>query len=150
MGRLDKYQTHVLPHISEIPKLYETMTEYQIAKRLGVSVKSFENYKKKYPELQDALRKGKEVLIDELKDTLKMKARGFNYTETKTTTTTNAEGERTTKKEVFEKYAQPDTGAIHLLLKNLDEDWHNEDYKTLKMKQEQLKIAKQKAEGETW
>jgi len=37
-----------------------------------------------------------------------------------------------------------------LLLKNLDESWHNDDTETINMKKEQLKIAREKMESENW
>ena len=61
------------------------------------------------------------------------------------------EGHQTTVvKETYKKYAHPDTGAIHLLLKNLDPNWHNDDAKTIEIKQKQLEIAKEKAEANNW
>lgn len=149
MGRLNKYETNVKPRLKEIPKLYETMTEAQIARELGVAVSSFEKYKTQYPELIEALRKGKKDLIEELKASLKKKAKGYTYEETKLTQ--RREGNQTTVvKETYTKVAHPDTGAIHLLLKNLDPEWHNDDKKTIELKQEQLKIAKEKAEQNNW
>lgn len=149
MGRLNKYETNVKPRLKEIPKLYETMTEAQIARELGVAVSSFEKYKTQYPELIEALRKGKKDLIEELKASLKKKAKGYTYEETKVTQ--RREGHQTTVvKETYTKVAHPDTGAIHLLLKNLDPEWHNDDKKTIELKQEQLKIAKEKAEQNNW
>ena len=117
MGRKNKYESNVKPYLNEIPKWYETLTEAQIAKKLGVSVASFENYKLKYPELIDCLQSGKEVLIEELKDSLKKKAKGFHYKETKKTIR-EVNGQRTQVIEEFDRYSPPDTGAIHLLLKN--------------------------------
>jgi len=54
------------------------------------------------------------------------------------------------KVEETEKYAAPDTGAIHLLLKNLDDNWRNDDKATMDMKREKLELDKQKAEAESW
>lgn len=156
MGRKNKYETHVKPYLADITRWYQDMTERQIAKKLGISVASFENYKIKYPELKECLKTGKETLVDDLKDSLRKKAKGFHYKETKRTYilikdengVEQISGE--IKVEEAEKYAAPDTGAIHLLLKNLDEDWHNDDQATLKLKQEQLELAKQKAENADW
>ena len=59
-------------------------------------------------------------------------------------------GKESKKIEEKEKYAQPDTGAIHLLLKNLDPSWHNDDKQTMELKREQTEIMKQKAEAAQW
>ena len=151
MGRKNKYESHVMPFLDQIPKWYETMTEGQIAKKLGISTASFENYKLKYPELVACLQRGKEILVDDLKDSLRKKAKGFTYTETKRTyfETENGDQVGTVKVETTEKYAPPDTGAIHLLLKNLDENWRNDDAETMKLKREKLELDKSKAD-ETW
>lgn len=150
MGRKGKYESHVLPYLEQITEWYGDLDEAQIAtEKLGISVSSFENYKKRYPELQEALKKGKKHLISELKTTLKRKAKGFYYEESKTTTKNGAEGITHTT-ETFRKYAQPDLGAIHLLLKNLDPDWTNDDQTTISLKREQLEISRTKAESEIW
>lgn len=151
MGRKNKYESNVKPFLGDIPKWYETMTEGQIAKKLGISTASFENYKIKYPELVACLQQGKEILADDLKDTLRQKAKGFYYKETKRTYLENEFGQQigSVRVEETEKYSAPDTGAIHLLLKNLDENWRNDDKATMDMKREKLELDKQKAE-ETW
>ena len=149
MGRKNKYETNVKPYLNDIPKWYETLTEAQIAKKLGVSVASFENYKSQYPELVECLQTGKEILIEELKDSLKKKAKGFHYKETKKTIR-DVNGQRTQVIEEYEKYSPPDTGAIHLLLKNLDETWRNDDKATMDLKREKLELEKKKAEEENW
>ena len=149
MGRVNKYETHVKPRLNEIPKLYETLTEAQIAKELGVAVSSFEKYKTLYPELNEALKKGRKELIEDLKSSLKKKAKGYYYEEEKIIQ--RREGHQTTVvKETYKKYAQPDTGAIHLLLKNIDPNWHNDDAKTIEIKEKQLEIAKEKADANNW
>ena len=152
MGRKNRFETHVRPYLDQIPTWYEALTEGQIAKKLGISTASFENYKNQYPELVEALRKGKTILADELKDSLRRKAKGFYYTETKRTYVEDEDGQRVgeAKIETTEKYAAPDTGAIHLLLKNIDPNWINDDQATLALKREKLELEKQKAEAANW
>ena len=149
MGRKNRYESHVLPYLDQIPKWFESMTEYEIAAKLGVSTSSFEKYKTEHPELVAALKSGKEVLIEELKDSLKMRARGFHYKETKRIIR-NVDGVETKVIEEYEKYSPPDTGAIHLLLKNLDDNWRNEDRATMDLKREKMELEKTKAEEERW
>lgn len=156
MGRKNRYESHVKPFLNEIPKWYEDMTEGQIAKKLGIAVSTFEKYKCEYPELLESLQKGKEILISDLKDNLKKKAKGFYYTETKETYVEVEKEDGTREKmgaikvEKTEKYAVPDTGAIHLLLKNLDETWRNDDKATMDLKREKLELEKEKSQNETW
>ena len=150
MGRKDRYETQVQPRLSEIPEMVGTMTEEQIAKQLGISRRSFERYKQQHEELRDALKKGREDLVRDLKMTLKRKAKGFFYTEKKTTVRESEREGKTVTVETFEKYAQPDTGAIHLLLKNLDETWRNDDRETMDLKRQRLEMEKEKNEAQNW
>ena len=150
MGRKDRYETQVQPRLSEIPEMVGTMTEEQIAKQLGISRRSFERYKQQHEELRAALKKGREDLVRDLKMTLKRKAKGFFYTEKKTTVRDSEREGKTVIVETFEKYAQPDTGAIHLLLKNLDETWRNDDRETMDLKRQRLEMEKEKNEAQNW
>ena len=149
MGRKNKYDTHVAPYLREIAEMYGTMTEAQIAKKLGVSVASFEKYKLEHPELVESLREGKDALIKELRESLKKKAKGFHYTEKKKIVRV-INGQKTQIVEEYERYSPPDTGAIHLLLKNIDESWRNDDQATMDLKREKIELEKQKADSENW
>ena len=150
MGRKNKYETHVKPYLQQIQEWYEEYDERQIAtEKLGIAVSTFENYKKKYPELREALRNGKQNLVGELKASLKKKAKGFYYEETKTCIREDG-GKQVKVIEKYKKYAQPDTGAIHLLLKNLDPDWVNDDRTTIGIKQKQLELTERKIEQNEW
>lgn len=148
MGRLDKYKTNVAPRLKEIQKWCGIYNEAQIAKKLGVGKTSFEKYKNEHSELREALQAGKETLIEELKESLRRKAMGFEYEETKTTIR-EAAGVKTQVIEIMEKYSPPDTGAIHLLLKNLDDSWRNDDRATLDLKREKMELEREKS-LESW
>ncbi len=149
MGRKGKYETHVLPYLQQISEWCSDYDEKQIADMLGIAQISFERYKKQHKELQEALRHGRMILVSDLKASLKKKAKGFYYDETKTTIREEG-GKRVQIIEKFKKYAQPDTGAIHLLLKNNDPNWTNDDQTILALKRKQLEIAEQKAEADNW
>lgn len=146
MAQKGKYDTHVKPRLEEIAEWYEFYTEGQIAKKLGITQRTFTTYKKDHAELQEALISGRDALITDLKKTMKQKAKGFTYTETKRTVR-EIDGKRTVLVEEYERYAQPDTGAIHLLLKNLDETWRNDDKATMDIKRGQLELAREKEEN---
>lgn len=149
MGRKGRYESYVLPHLDEIREWYNTLSEKDIAKRLGVSVSTFEKYKREHPELADTLKDGRQELVSMLKKSLKKKAVGFEYTETKKTIREIA-GKKIVTIEEYTRYSPPDTGAIHLLLKNLDESWRNDDKATMDLKREKIELDKQKAEDERW
>lgn len=150
MGRKSKYETCVAPYLPKIKEWYKTMTEAQISKALGISESTFTQYKNQHEELRECLQEAKTGMVEELKSKLKMKACGYPYTEYKTVTRKDENGEDVITVERYDKIAHPDTGAIHLLLKNLDENWHNDDTETLEMKKKQVEIAKKKAEAAEW
>ena len=148
-GRKNKYETHVKPNFEKIKKWYLTKTETQIANKLGITVQSWIKYNNQYPELRELLQDSKEDLVDELKGILKKKAQGFYYTETKKTIIEDGDS-KIKKIEEHQKYAQPDTGAIHLLLKNLDDEWRNDDKQTLDIKRKQVELTEQKINNDEW
>ena len=44
MGRNNKFDTHVRPRFEEIKVWYQDLTEKEITKKLGISVRAWENY----------------------------------------------------------------------------------------------------------
>lgn len=149
MGRKNRYEEAVQPHLTEIEDWIRTMTEDQVAKRLGVSVSAFERYKKAQPELRKALQNGREWLRVDCMSALIKKALGHKETTTKKTVR-KVDGVKTTYVEETESYYPPDTGALHLLLKNIDPEWHNDDQTTINIKREQLELEKEKAAANNW
>ncbi len=150
MGRKSRYETHVKPYLNQIQEWYEELDERQIAvDKLGIAVSTWEKYKKENPELRDVLKRGKQHLVGELKTSLKKKAKGFYYEETKTCIR-ELDGKQVKTIEKYKKYAQPDTGALHLLLKNLDDSWHNDDKVTLDLKKKQVELSERKLEQDEW
>lgn len=150
MGRKGKYETHVEPRLHEVSKWICTMTEGQIASKLGINQSTFQRYKNKHPELAEALVEGIGNLKVELKETLKKKAQGYTYEEEKTTRKIEGGKVIAITKETYKRYAQPDTGAIHLLLKNIDEEWRNDDKTSVDLKKRQLDLTEKRVEQGEW
>lgn len=145
-GRPNKYEKNVKPRLDEIAKLCLTMTEKQIAEYLGVGYSSWNDYKNKYSELSETLKKGREALVNELKSTLIRKAKGFSYTEKKTV----KEGGVVVKEEIYEKASLPDVAALNLLLKNYDADnWAN-DPQMIKLREKELELQEKRIEQNEW
>ena len=149
MARAPKYETNVKPYLEKIKIWIQLQNEVDIAKRLGVSRPTFEKYKKEHEELREALKEGRAELVEDLKLTLKRKAKGYRYKEVRTIIRDDG-GKKVKVIEEVEKEAHPDVGAIHLLLKNLDDTWRNDDAETMKIKKDQVEIAKEKAENSGW
>ena len=149
MGRGDLYESVVKPRLPDISKWYKDLTEGKICKKLGISRSSWERYKRDHDELRKALTKGKEILADELKDALRKKGFGFFYTEKKTVRRI-VNGVVSETEEEYTRYSPPDVGAIHLLLKNIDENWTNDDKTTLDLKRQKIELEKRKTDEAIW
>ena len=66
----DKYGSHVKPYLGDITKWCGTMTEKQMAEKLGIAYSSCCKYKNDHMELSEAIKKGRQNLVAELKSTL--------------------------------------------------------------------------------
>lgn len=153
MGRKGKYSTHVEPYLEKVKELAASESEEYIANELGVSSSSFENYKSQHEELRKALKEGKlngrEAKVRKYKSLLEQRAEGFHYTETKKIIR-SVDGVKTQIVEEYEKYSPPDVGALHLLLKNMDDNWTNDDKQTMDIKKEKIALEKLKMEMNNW
>lgn len=149
MGRTTKYDTNVKPRLNEIRQWAVFTTEEEIARRLHVTDRTFRKYKHEHPELQEAIAGGVFEMVTTLKEKLFRKACGYEYTEKKTTI--RGSGDKKTREIVeFTRWQPEDIGAIHLLLKNYDPAWRQDDMTTVKLKQEKQKLEKEKADQNSW
>lgn len=151
-GQTDVYQTHVEPHLEEIKEWYQTLTLQQIAKKLGISKSTLCKYKNEHPELDEALTIGRDKLVEELRESIKKRAKGYNWVEVTQEKALNADtGEmEVIREKTVTKHVPADLGSAHLLLKNLDPTWHDADKTTIKQKERELKIKQQKADAAEW
>lgn len=110
------------------------LIDEQIARNMGVSVATLYRYKRDFPEIDEALKKGKEVVDLEVENALLRKALGFKETVSepvKVKTVDYENGRKVQEREevVFvekEMYVPPDTGAICFWLKNRKpESWRD-------------------------
>ena len=109
-------------NLERIPKLRrQGLTEEQVGKVIGVSAFSINKYKKINPGLAEALKKGKEMLIEDLEDSLYKKALGKCIQKTtKKYIEKGADGKDKSRIEETVVTLPPDTGALCFALKNLD------------------------------
>lgn len=110
-----KYFTHVEPKLTLVEGwARDGLTDEQIAKNLGISIKTFYEYKKKYLQFLQALKKGKEIIDYEVENALLKRALGYEYDEV-----TYEHGEETKR---VTKQVAPDTTAQIFWLKNRKPD----------------------------
>lgn len=96
------------------------LIDEQIAKNIGVSRETLYQWKKKYSDFSDALKKGKEVVDIEVENALLKRARGYQYEEVTQERCENAETGKIELKitKVVTKEVIPDTTAQIFWLKN--------------------------------
>ena len=90
------------------------LTDEQIAVNIGIGYSTLQTWKSKYQDIQDTLKRGKEVIDRQVENALLKRALGYEYEEVKEKFEGNVMTERTvTKKEVI-----PDVTAQIFWLKN--------------------------------
>ncbi len=151
-GQTDVYQTHVEPYLKEIKEWYQTLTLQQIAKKLGISKSTLCKYRNEHPELDRALTIGRDKLVEDLRASIKKRALGYTWTEvTQEKTIDEDSGELVvTKEKRVTRHVPADLGSAHLLLKNLDPNWHDADQITIRQREKELSIKQQKADSADW
>ena len=104
------------------------LSDEQIAKKCGIATATLYDWKNKFPEFSDALRKGKEVVDVEVENALYKKTLGYKISLKKTFKVRKIEYSKETGKKISEKeelvegedeiYVQPDTVAQMYWLNN--------------------------------
>ncbi|MCM1112164.1 MAG: transposase [Muribaculum sp.] len=98
------------------------LTDEQIAHNMGIALSTLYEWKKKYPEISESLKKGKEVVDTQVENALLKRALGYDYEEV------SEEYEKgfLVKRKVTIKHVVPDTTAQIFWLKNRKaEDWRD-------------------------
>lgn len=144
-GKWDDYVQPLLPKIKEWAS--QGATDYEICAAIGIALSTFYEYKKKYPELTEALRDGRQKVVLEIRGALLKKALGFNFTEKRGIRKNNGE---TQSVEVFDRYCPPDPVAAGMLLRNYDKQWLDKDKTTSDMKAQELELKKAMAAATNW
>lgn len=90
------------------------LTDQQIAYNMGISTATLYEWKKKYPDILEALKKGKEVVDRYVENALLKRALGYEYEEV----SKEYECETLVKTKVTRKQVVPDTTAQIFWLKN--------------------------------
>lgn len=89
------------------------LTDEEISAKCGCSRSTLSEWKKRFPDIADALKKGKEVVDIQVENALLKRALGYSYEETMT-----EQSEDGVKKRVTKKFIPPDVTAQIYWLKN--------------------------------
>ena len=114
-GAKSKYETLVKPYLTKInEKVRQGVTEAAIAKALGISVASLNNYRKQYPEFAEALSKdkGADVLQDLINAGIEA-AKGSYKEHEQTYYPMDEEGNPVIEKVIVYKQWQPPNPALN-------------------------------------
>lgn len=115
MARPSKYETHVQPRLTEIADWARNgVTDKQIGENLGISQDTFIEYKKRYPEFSECLKRTRELVDAEVENALLKRALGYTYKET--TIEVDADGRK--KAKTITREVIPDTLAQLAWLKH--------------------------------
>lgn len=90
------------------------LTDKQIAEKIGVSERTFTDWKSRFPSISSVLKKGKDVVDRQVENALLKRALGYEYEEV----SEKFEGGILTERKVTKKQVVPDTTAQIFWLKN--------------------------------
>ena len=93
------------------------LTDEQIAARIGITTSTLYDWKNKYSEFSEALKRGKEVVDIEVENALLKRALGYDYTEERVERSQDG-GKKSLKTVQMVKHIPPDTTAQIFWLKN--------------------------------
>ena len=92
----------------------EGLTDEQIAKNIGIRAATLYEWMKRFPEISDAIKKGKAPVDVEVENALLKRALGYDWEEV----TTEAYGDGSTHVKKVKRHVPPDVAAIAIWLKN--------------------------------
>lgn len=93
-------------------------TFQDIANRIGIAVETLRAWRRQYPEIDNALKKGREIIDYKVENALLKSALGYKTKEVKVTTTMRHGKVVETIKEVTDKEQAPNVSAIQCWLYN--------------------------------
>ena len=94
------------------------LTDEQISHNMGCNIRTFYVWKKNHPQIDAALRAGKEVVDIQVENALYKRAIGYDYEEVKTIIETMPDGEKRQRAERTRKHVAGDVTAQIFWLKN--------------------------------
>lgn len=98
------------------------LTNTDIAKNIGIARETLNQWRHRFPDVSDALKKGREPVVRKLENALVNRALGFDYEETETFFEEDDNGKQKKKVKKIKKYSLPDPSSLMFLLKNYKPD----------------------------
>lgn len=116
------------------------LTEKQIAKNCGIAVSTFSEWKNKYPDILEAIKKGKEIVDYEVENALLKRAKGYSYEEVKIEDDGEGETVKTTR---ILKHVPADVTAIAIWLNNRKPDKYRRNHNKEKLDEKRFEHDKE-------
>ena len=98
------------------------LTDEQIAQNIGISRSTLNEWKKRFPDIKDTIKRGKEVVDRQVENALFKSAIGYEYTEITKELTDS--GMKVTKR-VTKQVAPNPTSAIFWLKNRKPDEWRD-------------------------
>lgn len=116
-------------------------TFQDIANRIGIAVSTLRMWRMQYPDIDNALKKGREIIDYKVENALLKSALGYHTKEVKVTTTIRYGKTVETIKEVTDKEQAPNVSAIQCWLYNrLPNKWKKNRDQLIELDDEDTKI----------
>ena len=116
-------------------------TFQDIANRIGISISTLRMWRREYPDIDNALKKGREIIDYKVENALLKSALGYKTKEVKATTTIRFGKTVETIKEVTDKEQAPNVSAIQCWLYNrLPQKWKKNRDQLIELDDEDTKI----------
>ena len=116
-------------------------TFQDIANRIGISISTLRGWRAQYPDIDNALKKGREIIDYKVENALLKSALGYKTKEVKVTTTIRYGKTVETIKEVTDKEQAPNVSAIQCWLYNrLPHKWKKNRDQLIELNEEDTKI----------
>lgn len=116
-------------------------TFQDIANRIGISISTLRMWRAQYPDIDNALKKGREIIDYKVENALLKSALGYKTKEVKVTTTIRYGKTVETIKEVTDKEQAPNVSAIQCWLYNrLPQKWKKNRDQLIELDDEDTKI----------
>ena len=128
------------------------LRDIDIAKRIGISKVTFYNWKKKYPEFAEAVKKGKDEYDDTVEETLYNLTQGYYVDEEVVEMREDAAGNKILHRKKTKRYIPPSVTAIIYWLQNRRGDvWKTRasehQNKQNQLNQKRLELEQEKQEN---
>ncbi len=148
-----KYEQWLTPERLKLLEKWakQGLTDREIAGKIGINVKTLYDWKNKYSNFSNALKKGKDYYDDEVEDALYKSTQGYYVEEEVTEISQYGDGKKQIKKKTVKRYIPPSTTAIIYWLQNRRGDrWKTRaseaQEKQIEINRKRLELEEQKQE----